>query len=179
MKEQLEKPKRWTVIFLGDATPPNKIMLLKRSPKTSYAPNFYTGIGGKIGDLPEFEDETPIEGAYRELSEESENELSNENISLKEFARCEYEDGSKLFYFFGIYNKPEIPHIDSEVGALDWVTTKDLDKYEIIPTTKNVCEEWAARSFDVNNPFTVFVKEIGMKGTVKLLEKIKTVEGLR
>jgi len=40
--------KAWNVIFLVDQVPPTKAVLLKRAGNKSFAPNKYTGIGGKI-----------------------------------------------------------------------------------------------------------------------------------
>lgn len=93
------KDEKFTVIFLVDGDPPGKIVLLKRSPTKKFAPNFFTGIGGKVGDSPAFANEGVLEGAYRELSEETKGDLTFRNIQLKEFARCVYEHGVKLYYF--------------------------------------------------------------------------------
>jgi 8-oxo-dGTP pyrophosphatase MutT (NUDIX family) len=170
---------KWNVIFLVDKNPANKIILLRRSPDKAYAPNFYTGIGGKIGDLSGLEDESPLESAYRELSEETENELNKEVIKLTEFARCIYEDGLRLYYFYGLYDGETPPRVNPKDGELSWVNVKDLFSKEIIPTTKAVCEEWAQRQFVLNKPFTIYVKESGKDKTVRLVEAINVVDDLK
>lgn len=169
---------KWSVIFLIDKNPPDKIILLKRSAKKKFAPNFYTGIGGKIGDLPGLENETPLEGAYRELSEETRGELSKENIKLVEFARCVYESGLKLYYFRGEYEKKTLPFFSSKDGTLEWVGTEKLLDREFIPTTKAVCEQWQKRCFNLDVPFTVFVKETGVDKSVRLVRIIRVEDGL-
>ncbi len=44
MSNQIE----WNVIFLVDGDPPTKVVLLKRAEDKTFAPNKYTGIGGKV-----------------------------------------------------------------------------------------------------------------------------------
>lgn len=85
--------------FLLDKNSPTKIILLKSSAEKTFAPNFFTGIGGKIGDLPGLEEETVLGSAYRELKEETKDYLTKENTQLREFARCIYNSGLSLYYF--------------------------------------------------------------------------------
>lgn len=175
----MEKVTKWTVIFLVDQDPPSKIILLKRSAKKTFAPNFYTGIGGKVGDIAGFENETPLESAYRELAEETENDLTIDNIVLHEFARCLYESGLTLHYFWGMYKEVKTPTISANDGTLEWVGTDNLFNFAIIPTTKAVCAEWKNRGFDLKVKFSVYVRETGTEDSVRLIETLKVVEGLR
>lgn len=154
------------------------VLLLQRSPNKNYAPNFYTGIGGKIGDLPGFENETPVDSAYRELAEESENAFTKENIKLEEFARCIYESGLRLYYFYGLYPKQTIPHINPNDGTLAWVNTSELPNKDIILTTQAICEEWAKRGFRVDELFTIYVREVGQDRTVRHIKVLKITSGL-
>lgn len=169
---------QWTVIFLVDQNPLNEIVLLRRAPDKSFAPNWYTGIGGKVGDLPGLENETPLEAAYRELEEETEGELHARNILLTEFANCCYDSGLRLHYFWGIYPQNQPPHISPTDGALSWVSRKSLLNRDIIPTTQAVCQEWSRRDFLLNQPFTVFVREVGQDRGVRLVDVIRTSDGL-
>lgn len=171
--------KKYNVTFLLDKNPPKNIILLKRAHTKSYAPDFYTGIGGKIGDLPGHEEETPLESAYRELSEETMGQLSEENIKLTEFARCIYNDGLTLYYFWGKYDDPNPPKFDPEDGSLVWVSTEELFDNKIIPTTEAVCKEWKKREFRTDVPFTVYLEHTGTEGSIRLVRTIITREGLR
>ena len=108
----MNQTQSFTVIFLIDKNPPQNIMLLKRALSKAFAPGYFTGIGGKVGDQPEFENETVLEGAYRELKEETLGELNMDNTPLLEFARFKYEHGITLYYFIGIFsNFPQVPSI--------------------------------------------------------------------
>lgn len=167
------------MVFLIDKDPASKIILLRRSPEKSFAPNFYTGIGGKIGDLPGLENESVLDSAYRELAEETEGELNKENIKLEEFARCIYDSGLTIYYFWGKYVLNDLPHINSKDGTLSWVDVKQLLEKDIIPTTKAVCKEWSKRGFAISTPFTIYVREIGQEQTVRLVETLKVLDGLQ
>jgi len=169
---------KWNVVFLIDKNPPSKVILLKRSAQKDYAPNFYTGIGGKIGDIPGLENETPLDSAYRELAEETQGELNEQNIKLHEFARCVYENDLVLYYFWGLYTKKIPPNFDIQDGTLAWVNTKNILDHDIIPTTKAVCTEWAKQDYKVDQPFTVCVRAIGMDKTIRLIEVLKVKNGL-
>ena len=169
---------KYSVIFLVNKFPPDKVLLLKRAETQKFAPGFYTGIGGKIGDFPEVRMESRLEGAYRELREETGGDLTEENIRLIEFARCVYEKGTRLFYFVALSSKDRLPVINPSDGALFWVDVDELLNKDIIPTTKVICEEWARRNFLVDIPFTLIVREIGIEKTVRLVEVLKVQEGL-
>lgn len=175
----MKKVTDWTVIFLVDQDPPSKIILLKRSAKKVFAPNFYVGIGGKVGDIVGFESETPLESAYRELAEETENNLTIDNITLYEFARCLYDSGLTLHYFWGMYKETKLPKISANDGTVEWVETDTLLDLAIIPTTKLVCAEWKKRGFNLNNKFTIYVSETGTQNTVRLVKLLKVADGLR
>lgn len=170
--------KEWTVIFPIDKNPPTRIVLLRRAPDKDFAPNYYTGLGGKVGDLPEFKDEAPLESAYRELSEETEGGLSNENTTLVEFARCVYESGLILYYFACVFPHEQTPTVNPKDGSLEWVETEKLFDRQFIPTTETVCTEWAKRGFRIDQPFTVHVREGGKRDTVRLVEITKVIDGL-
>jgi hypothetical protein len=117
---------KYTVIFLVNNDPPDKILLLKRAPSKSFAPDYFTGIGGKIGDAPEYAHESVLEGAYRELEEETVGVLTKSSLELREFARCVYENGIELFYFWGSLRDDITPGISPDDGTLTWVSTDTL-----------------------------------------------------
>lgn len=173
-----KEQKAWTVIFLVDGSPVTKVVTLQRAPAKSFAPGYYTGIGGKLGDIPGLEDETPLEGAYRELNEETEGEVNKENIKLTELARCIYDSGLILHYFWGVYEGIQPPHINPDDGTLYWISTEELFDRDIIPTTEAVCREWQKRDFKVDTPFTVIVHETGQDRGVRMVDVIEVEEGL-
>jgi len=175
----MAETQRLNVVFLINDNPPKKVILLKRASNKTFAPNFYTGIGGKIGDLPNFKNETPLESAYRELDEETEGEITRDNITLHEFARCIYESGPKLYYFWGKYSKNSLPNISPDDGTLYWVNTKELLQKDLIPTTLEVCKEWAKRKFRTDKPFTVYLRETGKERTVRLVKILGIENGLQ
>ena len=174
----MTETKEFTVIFLINRNPPGKVLLLKRAAGKAFAPGYYTGIGGKVGDLSGLENESVLEGAYRELAEETQMDLSRDNIVLHPFARCIYEHGIKLYYFYGLYPDDRLPRFDPADGSLEWVSTAELLNMPIIPTTMAVCREWAARSFQTDKPFTLYVRETGMQASVRLVEVIRMQDGL-
>lgn len=174
----MPETKEFTVIFLLDHNPPGKLLLLKRAALKTFAPNYYTGIGGKVGDLPGLENETVLEGAYRELAEETEMDLSRDNIVLHPFARCFYQHGVRLYYFYGLYPYGSLPRFDPADGALEWVSTTELLGKPIIPTTLAVCREWQKRGFNTGLPFTLYVRETCMQETIRLVEVLKAQDGL-
>lgn len=171
---------RWSVIFLIDKIPPTKIALLKRSPNKKYAPGYFTGLGGKIGDIKGHESESPLDGAYRELLEETQESLDVKNSPLKEFARCIYkESGATLYYFWCLCERKELPSVNPKDGKLVWASKKKLLDKKIIPTTIAVCQEWSKRNFMTNNPFTIHVEQVGKKESVELIEVQEIEDGLK
>ncbi len=125
------KLEQFNVIFLLDSNPATKIVMLKRAPTKKFAPNLYTGIGGKIEA-----GETVIESAYRELKEET----GLEGITLKQFTSYRVNNQTVLYYFWGIYPKVQLP--DCNEGSLEWVEVDKILTKEIIPTTMKVCKQW-------------------------------------
>lgn len=158
---------KWNVIFLLDAKLPTKIVLMRRAANKDFAPNLYTGIGGKVEP-----GETILESAHRELQEES----GITNVSLTEFARCIRDDTDTLYYFGGIYIHNALPR--STDGRLEWVPRDAILKKDLIPTTFLVCKEWRKRDFTVNRPFTLYIKTIGKKDTVALVSLKEIKENL-
>lgn len=167
----------FTVIFLIDQVPPQQILLLRRAESKSFAPGYYTGIGGKVGDSPTFANETVLEGAYRELQEETLGEVSNYTTMLTEFARFHYLDGIDIHYFWGCFAYPQIPKIAETDGTLEWVSRDRLLEYKIIPTTELICQIWEMNQFSFQ-PFTVVGRETGMDGTVRLVAMVEHQGGL-
>jgi 8-oxo-dGTP pyrophosphatase MutT (NUDIX family) len=159
---------QWNVIFLLNQPQPTNIMLLKRSATKTFAPNYYTGIGGKVEP-----NETISQSAYRELAEET----GLKNIKLSEFARCIIDNRLRLFYFWGIYSQTRLPHCNE--GDLEWTSINDLLAKKIIPTTLAICQEWSNRKFITNKPFTVQLIEEGATDGVRQVEVERILNGLK
>lgn len=144
--------KSWNVIFLIDQIPPTKIVFLKRGPNRTFAPNMYTGIGGKVEN-----GETLLESAYRELEEES----GITNVKLEQFAKVVIDNQDELIYFLGIF--PYTPNLpNSNEGTLEWVAVKNIFQKNIIPTTREVLKQWQKQNFSTK-AFALQVKIIGQK----------------
>ena len=156
----------WTVIFLLDAVPPQRLVLLKRAAWKSFAPDMYTGIGGK-----EEHNEGPLACALRELEEET----GLADVTLNEFAHCLLDGEKSLHYYWGIAPQPALPACTE--GTLEWVTTKDLLTLPIIPTTLEVLKIWQQNAFSTDMYFTVYEKSVGTQGTMSLVTVEKVIFG--
>lgn len=137
------KKGQWSVIFLLDKYSPTKIVMLKRSKEKKFAPNLYTGIGGKQEEV-----ETPFEGAKRELFEET--GLKN---PLKQFAKVVVDGSYYLHYFWGVL-EGELPNCTE--GELEWVKIEDIFSKDIIPTTYGLLKEWKKRGFKTDKYWKMY-----------------------
>jgi 8-oxo-dGTP pyrophosphatase MutT (NUDIX family) len=158
--------KSWNVVFLLDRILPARVLLLKRSADKHFAPNLYTGIGGKLEP-----GETPLESAVRELAEET----GLLDLSLTEFARVKIQPDYWLYYFYGIF-RGEIP--PTQDGILEWVETSQIFDREIIPTTRRMLEEWGRRGFRLDRPFTVVLAEAEPVNGIRPAVITAVLEGL-
>lgn len=140
----------FTTVFLGDKTPPTKLMLLKRAATKQFHPNLYTGIGGKQEPL-----ETIEQTAIRELKEES-----GIQTELIPFAKC-VVNGTRpriIHFFFGIYDFANgIP--DCTEGILEAVEINQIYTKNLIPTARQILTEWQQKNFCTSSPWTLTVKE--------------------
>lgn len=148
----------WTVIFLLDAVPPQRLMMLKRAPWKSFAPNMYTGIGGK-----EEHNEGPYACALRELEEET----GLVDVTLTEFAHCLLDGEKSLHYYWGLAPQPALPACTE--GTLEWTAARDLLALPIIPTTLEVLKIWQQNAFSTDTYFNVYEKSVGTQETYSLV----------
>jgi len=134
------------VIFLLNAQPPVRLVLLRRAANKKFAPNMYTGIGGKMEP-----GETITGAVQRELKEETGLETP-----LHEFARVWVNDEKVLYYFWGIHRSSSLPLCTE--GTLEWVDAHDVLEKDVIPTTRDLLIEWKARNFDTAHSFTIMLR---------------------
>mgnify|MGYP003972147271 CR=1 FL=1 len=153
---------QYTIVFLLNAAPPSKLVVLQRSADKDYAPNQVTGIGGHVEP-----GEAVIAAAYRELEEET----SINTVTLTEFACCVVDAKIGLHYFWGLFNAA-LP--DCNEGTLLWVRPDALFDLPIIPDTAHVLREWQKRDFDLEQTWTLYVRRIATQDA--LVERV--VEGL-
>lgn len=158
---------KWNIVFLVDKIPFSKIVLLKRARNKTFAPCFYTGVGGKVE-----EGEGVLESAVRELKEET----GIRGIRLQEFAQAILNNQDSLHYFWGVYNKDNLPF--SEDGYLEWVSRDSIYKKQIIPSTLEMFRQLEKRNFNLEDKFTIYLTEINNKKTVRNVKLDRIVSGL-
>jgi 8-oxo-dGTP pyrophosphatase MutT (NUDIX family) len=141
--------KAHTVVFFIDEKR-QRIGMLKRSEKLAFAPNLYTGVGGKIE-----KGEGNYTGAARELEEELKGRF--EKRSLKEFGRIIINGMAVISYFSLPHEDDALPEKNEDIGDLSWASFDEVMDLEIIPTTKYFMEEWRKRSWNTDRPFTVLM----------------------
>jgi 8-oxo-dGTP pyrophosphatase MutT (NUDIX family) len=162
----MSTPTRTTTIFLCDSKQPQYIYLLKRAPTKTFAPNLYTGVGGKIEGK-----EAPLENAYRELEEET----GLKNIALTEFGRLIVVSYWTVYQFFGLYNGP-VPKCPE--GTIEKFKISNIINLPLIPTQEIFCQEWKNRNWQTNKPFTIFIEREKMEDLYSKITKQEIKEGL-
>lgn len=162
----------YTVVFLAHHWPIERLLLLKRAPTKAFAPNRFTGVGGKVEA-----GETYLAGARRELAEET----GLTTIQLSEFAHCLVNGESLLAYFVGLTTSATVP--DCTEGTLAWHSIQTLGTLPSTPATSFVLHEWARREFATQPSWTVRLRHSGgldgqiisaevTEGLVRLTEEV-------
>jgi 8-oxo-dGTP diphosphatase len=125
--------KLFTVVVLFHA---GRLLLLKRAPWKAFAPDRWTGIGGRVepGELDDLED-----AARRELFEEA--DLRPEEISALTLRRTLTMDRPMegllcLLYFTGETKTDRVP--TSNEGTLHWIELGDLAGLDVIENSAPV-----------------------------------------
>ena len=155
---------QWSVVFLIDKVPLDSVVLLKRAATKKFAPNFYTGIGGKVEPW-----ESAEAGALRELEEET----GIQDVTVTQFGQCVIDDVRSLHYFWRRYLGRPSPACNE--GVLEWEIMSNLVNRDINPTTRKVIEEWQKRGFALDQTWTLRAALVGEERGVSLIE-IKGVE---
>ncbi len=113
-----------TLVFL---THKKRVLLLRGAPTKRIWPNLYNGIGGHVEA-----GETPLQGAYRELHEETGIASTNDLhlCGILTISMPDEEDGIMVFVFTGEVNTPNIK--DSEEGQLGWFDWRSLPTNDLV-----------------------------------------------
>ena len=157
---------RYTTIFLADKTKPARFFLLKRAATKRFAPNLYTGFGGKVE-----EGETRKQGAYRELEEET----GLTNIKLTEFGRLIINQQKILYQFFGVYvGEP----LSCNEGLVETVETDKLFFLPLIPTAKLFLEAWEQRNWRTTEHFTLLIERKNPEDVFSPILSVEAQPGL-
>ncbi len=165
--------KAYTVVFFVDEEK-RRIGLLKRAPDLDFAPNLYTGVGGKLE-----KGEGHYEGAMRELGEELREGVDGfDKEKIQEFGRLMVNGQDILCYFILPYGQDLLPVPEENIGDLQWVSLDDVLKMDIIPTTKVFMEEWARRGWTTIEPFTVFLEREDVNDVHSRTALVSGVSGL-
>lgn len=120
------------VINIVVRRPDGKILLVKRSEKVDFYPNYWNGIGGFLDDDKDFEDKVKSE-----LKEE---------LGIDPSAVASVTLGTIFHYYEPEYNKTWIIHpvlakveeqkikLDWEASEYNWIDPSDIGKYKVVPS---------------------------------------------
>ncbi len=157
---------KYTTIFLADKSKPTCFHLLRRSPNKKFAPNLFTGFGGKVEV-----GETHVQGAYRELTEET----GLTQIKLKEFGRIIINQKKILYQFSGLYIGE--PLVCNE-GRVETVPVAQLAFLPLIPTAKIFLEAWEQRNWRIKEHFTLLIERENLEDIYSPILSIEALPGL-
>ena len=135
-------------VFFVDETN-RRIGMLKRAAGLDFAPNLFTGVGGKIE-----KGEGHRAGIIREIQEEIKGDIPEvENIT--EIGRVIVNGKGIVSYFVLPYSGNVLPVADATVGAVQWVPFEQILNLDLIPTARHFFEEWHKRGFTRIDSFTI------------------------
>lgn len=100
-----------------------EILLVKRSSVTTWEPNKFAFVGGKVD-----ENETPDEAVIREVFEET-------SILLKtmKFAFSKHDGSFDVFFYVGISDNNDVK-LSNEHTEYVWAKPEDLSSYDLVPS---------------------------------------------
>jgi 8-oxo-dGTP diphosphatase len=118
---------RWLVIprTLCFVTNDRDVLLMKRGPHKRVFPNRYNGLGGHIE-----RDEDPLNGARREVAEES--GLKVDNLELRAVYNIDAGEatGIMLFVFLGESESRQLAECDE--GTLHWIPQEQVNQLDLV-----------------------------------------------
>lgn len=106
------------------------VLLMKRSPNRRIFPNRYNGVGGHIE-----RGESPIEGARREIREETGLEVRDMKLCSVHHIDAGVDSGIMMFVFMA-YSDDRFVRADEREGTLHWISRDEvmaLDLVEDLP----------------------------------------------
>lgn len=117
------------------------------------------------------EGETPTQGAYRELAEET----GLTHIKLKEFGRLIINQKKILYQFSGLYIGE--PLVCNE-GRVETVPISQLPFLPLIPTAKIFLEAWEQRNWRIKEHFTLLIERENLEDIYSPILSIEALPGL-
>ncbi len=110
----------------------DSVLLMKRASTRRVFPNQYNGVGGHIE-----RDEDPLQGAIREIKEETGLDVQNVRLRAIHNIDAGHESGIMMFVFTAQSDTREVNLIDKTEGTLHWIRRHQLatlDLVEDLPT---------------------------------------------
>ncbi len=142
----------------------DKILMIRRSDKKTYLPNYVQPVGGKV-DL----NEDPLTAAHRELMEETQIKVTSLRLKavvteIKSKKDDKYRTNWQIFHFSGRYEGEEgIPLGKTEEGELLWLTLDEIKKEKIADSIRFIIDSivkedskvvFAKYTYDAKNQIT-------------------------
>jgi len=137
-----------------------EVLLIHRGKDRKFLPDYYAGLGGKMDFKT---NESPLDTAIREISEESPYTLNDIiNIELKAIFTAIDRFGKWIvFDFVGVVKEKKfIKPLKTDEGTLEWIKIENLMEYKLIPDLRyNVINKilftdnllWIKSDFDSND----------------------------
>ncbi len=139
------------VFFIDEKN--GRMGMLKRAADNDFAPNLYTGVGGKVE-----KNEGHHAGIVREIDEELGDGKKNLQLEkIREVGRVIINNNAIVSYFALPFESDSLPATEKGIGTLEWVPFDALLNMQLIPTVIHFAGEWKRRGWDTQKPFTVFV----------------------
>jgi 8-oxo-dGTP diphosphatase len=144
---------RWTVIprTLCFVTYGDDVLMMKRAEHRRVFPNRYNGLGGHIE-----RDETPLQGAIREIKEESGLDVTDIFLCGVHTIDTGENGGILLFTFKATAVSRDFVDIGDE-GTLHWINEQDVLSLDLVEDLPHVLPRVLHMSTADNTPYYLHV----------------------